>query len=172
MTMNKKLVSIAMIGALATTAACTTDPYTGQKSINKAAIGTLGGAVGGYVLGDLIGGKNDRTAKILGAGIGAVAGAGASVVAGAAGSGAASVVTSGPTGTAGSATAGGVSREGTGAAGAATASMGTAEEAASVASGCSCCYVRNEGRLGVSEGSGHLDSGWFFRGFGTKGTAN
>jgi outer membrane protein OmpA-like peptidoglycan-associated protein len=32
--------------------------------------------VGGYLLGDLIGGKRDRTEKILGAGIGAVAGAG------------------------------------------------------------------------------------------------
>jgi outer membrane protein OmpA-like peptidoglycan-associated protein len=32
--------------------------------------------LGGYLLGDLIGGKQDRTEKILGAGIGAVAGAG------------------------------------------------------------------------------------------------
>jgi outer membrane protein OmpA-like peptidoglycan-associated protein len=32
--------------------------------------------LGGYLLGDLIGGRRDRTEKILGAGIGAVAGAG------------------------------------------------------------------------------------------------
>src|SRR3546814_20782030 len=35
------------------------------------------GALGGYLLGDLIGGKNSRTEEIVGAGIGAVAGAGA-----------------------------------------------------------------------------------------------
>ena len=60
---------------LATTA-CTTDPQTGQRSISKAAIGGIGGALGGYLLGDLVGGRRDRTEKILGAGIGAVAGAG------------------------------------------------------------------------------------------------
>jgi outer membrane protein OmpA-like peptidoglycan-associated protein len=47
-----------------------------NKTISKAALGGLGGALGGYLLGDLIGGKRDRTEKILGAGIGAVAGAG------------------------------------------------------------------------------------------------
>jgi outer membrane protein OmpA-like peptidoglycan-associated protein len=56
--------------------ACVTDPETGKKSISKAAIGGVGGLVGGYLLGDLVGGKRDRTEKILGAGIGAVAGAG------------------------------------------------------------------------------------------------
>jgi outer membrane protein OmpA-like peptidoglycan-associated protein len=60
---------------LATTA-CTTDPNTGQRHISKAAIGGIGGALGGYLLGDLVGGRRDRTEKILGAGIGAVAGAG------------------------------------------------------------------------------------------------
>lgn len=60
---------------LATTA-CTTDPNTGQRTISKAAIGGIGGALGGYLLGDLVGGRHDRTEKILGAGIGAVAGAG------------------------------------------------------------------------------------------------
>lgn len=60
---------------LATTA-CTTDPETGQRNISKAAIGGIGGALGGYLLGDLVGGRRDRTEKILGAGIGAVAGAG------------------------------------------------------------------------------------------------
>ena len=56
--------------------ACVTDPETGNRTISKAAIGGIGGALGGYLIGDLVGGSNDRTAKILGAGIGAVAGAG------------------------------------------------------------------------------------------------
>lgn len=58
------------------TAACTTDPVTGERKISKAAIGGVGGALGGYLLGDIVGGKRDRTEKIVGAGIGAVAGAG------------------------------------------------------------------------------------------------
>ena len=70
-----KLTALAGIGALALTG-CVTDPETGEKRISRAAIGGLGGAVGGYLLGDLIGGKNSRTEEIIGAGIGAVAGAG------------------------------------------------------------------------------------------------
>ena len=64
--------TLAMVGM----AGCVTNPETGNKVISKAAIGGLGGAVGGYFLGDLVGGKRDRTEKIVGAGIGAVAGAG------------------------------------------------------------------------------------------------
>ena len=56
--------------------ACVTDPETGNRTISKAAIGGIGGALGGYLLGDLVGGRRDRTDKILGAGLGAVAGAG------------------------------------------------------------------------------------------------
>jgi outer membrane protein OmpA-like peptidoglycan-associated protein len=70
------LISAALLVAILPLAACVTDPETGKKTISKAAIGGVGGAVGGYLLGDLIGGKRDRTEKILGAGIGAVAGAG------------------------------------------------------------------------------------------------
>jgi len=70
------MMSLAMIGGLLTTAACTTDPETGQRRISKAAIGGVGGALGGYLLGDLVGGRNDRTEKLVGAGIGALAGAG------------------------------------------------------------------------------------------------
>jgi len=70
-----KLAALATISAVALTG-CVTDPETGQKRISNAAIGGLGGALGGYLLGDLIGGKNSRTEEIVGAGIGAVAGAG------------------------------------------------------------------------------------------------
>lgn len=66
----------AGLAAMLTTTACTTDPETGQKRMSKAAIGGIGGALGGYLLGDLVGGRHDRTEKILGAGIGAIAGAG------------------------------------------------------------------------------------------------
>ena len=46
----------------------------GERSLSKAAIGAGAGVVGGYLLGDLVGGRNDRTERILGAGIGAIAG--------------------------------------------------------------------------------------------------
>lgn len=55
-------------------AGCTTDPETGQRRINRTAVGALGGAVGGYLLGDAIGGKRDRTEKLVGVGVGALAG--------------------------------------------------------------------------------------------------
>ena len=58
---------------LATTA-CTTDPYTGQQTINRTAVGIGVGALGGYLLGDVIGGDHDRNAKVIGVGIGALAG--------------------------------------------------------------------------------------------------
>ena len=66
-----KLATLATMSAIALTG-CVTDPNTGEKRISNAAIGALGG----YLLGDLIGGKNSRTEEIVGAGIGAVAGAG------------------------------------------------------------------------------------------------
>ena len=69
------MVTAGLAAMLATTG-CTTDPETGQKRMSKAAIGGIGGALGGYLLGDLVGGRHDRTEKILGAGIGAIAGAG------------------------------------------------------------------------------------------------
>ncbi|MDO9363390.1 MAG: OmpA family protein [Sphingopyxis sp.] len=70
-----KLTILSSISAIVLTG-CVTDPETGQKRISNAAIGGIGGALGGYLLGDLIGGRNSRTEEIVGAGIGAVAGAG------------------------------------------------------------------------------------------------
>jgi len=76
--MNNNSIRIAALAGLSSLAlaACVTDPETGQQRINRAAIGGLGGAVGGYLLGDIVGGRRDRTERIVGAGIGAVAGAG------------------------------------------------------------------------------------------------
>jgi outer membrane protein OmpA-like peptidoglycan-associated protein len=75
MNRNTKIAAALLVIALPVTG-CTTNPDTGERSISKTAIGGIGGALGGYLLGDLIGGRRDRTEKILGAGIGAVAGAG------------------------------------------------------------------------------------------------
>ena len=59
---------------ISTTAACITDPETGDRRVSKAEIGAGVGAVGGYLLGDLIGGRNDRAERLIGAGIGVLAG--------------------------------------------------------------------------------------------------
>lgn len=64
------------LSALMFTTACVTDPDTGQQRVSRAAIGAGIGLAGGYLLGDVIGGRRDRTEKIVGAGIGALAGAG------------------------------------------------------------------------------------------------
>ncbi|WP_230480960.1 OmpA family protein [Sphingomonas sp. Leaf21] len=76
MTKSAKFLTMAALSALVVTSGCTTDPETGERRLSKTAIGGLGGAVGGYLLGDLVGGRHDRTEKILGAGIGGLAGAG------------------------------------------------------------------------------------------------
>jgi outer membrane protein OmpA-like peptidoglycan-associated protein len=70
------MMTMGLVVAMLPLSACVTDPETGNRTISKAAIGGIGGALGGYLLGDLVGGRRDRTEKILGAGIGAVAGAG------------------------------------------------------------------------------------------------
>ncbi len=72
----RKPILLAGLAAFLSTTACTTDPETGERRISRAAIGGIGGAVGGYLLGDLVGGRRDRTEKIVGAGIGGLAGAG------------------------------------------------------------------------------------------------
>jgi len=73
---NNVLFTAFALSALMATSACVTNPETGNRTISKTAIGGLGGLVGGYLLGDIIGGRNDRTAKIIGAGLGGLAGAG------------------------------------------------------------------------------------------------
>lgn len=72
---RQRLLAAAALASLALTSACVTDPETGRQTISKTAIGGIGGALGGYLLGDLVGGRRDRTEKIVGAGIGGLAGA-------------------------------------------------------------------------------------------------
>ena len=57
--------------SLASLSACVTDPNTGERKVSRTAIGGVGGALAGYLLGGVIGGK---TARIVGAGVGGVAG--------------------------------------------------------------------------------------------------
>tara|TARA_A100001391_G_scaffold101953_4_gene67853 strand:+ start:33375 stop:34055 length:681 start_codon:yes stop_codon:yes gene_type:complete len=68
---KKILVASGAALSLLTVSACVTDPNTGQRHVSRTAIGGVGGAGLGYLLGGLIGGK---TARIVGAGIGAAAG--------------------------------------------------------------------------------------------------
>lgn len=72
MRLERKLAAAAILSIGIT--ACTTDPYTGQQRINRTAVGITAGAVGGYLLGDLVGGSSDRTERLIGAGVGAIAG--------------------------------------------------------------------------------------------------
>lgn len=74
MRLNTKASTIAIAAGLAATAACTTNPYTGQREISRTAVGAVLGAGAGYLLGDVVGGRHDRAERIVGAGIGAIAG--------------------------------------------------------------------------------------------------
>ena len=56
---NKAMLGLAL-AATTLTSACVTDPVTGEKRVSRAAIGGGIGAVGGYLLGDLVGGKRGR----------------------------------------------------------------------------------------------------------------
>lgn len=76
MKQKKWAALLAGIAMTTTLGACVTDPVTGQKSVSKAAIGGVLGAGLGYLAGDLIGGRGDRTEKIVGVGVGAVVGGG------------------------------------------------------------------------------------------------
>ncbi len=68
---SRILVSAIASVSLLSLSACVTDPNTGERHVSRTAIGGVGGAGLGYLLGGLIGGK---TARIVGAGIGAAAG--------------------------------------------------------------------------------------------------
>jgi outer membrane protein OmpA-like peptidoglycan-associated protein len=74
MSVSKPIFGAVAAASLMTTAACVTDPDTGERRISRTAIGAGIGAIGGYLAGDLVGGRRDRTEKIVGAGIGAIAG--------------------------------------------------------------------------------------------------
>ena len=74
MRLHAKLTAATMAAAMLATTACTTDPETGQQRLSKTAIGAGIGVLGGYLAGDIVGGRRDRTEKILGAGIGGIAG--------------------------------------------------------------------------------------------------
>jgi outer membrane protein OmpA-like peptidoglycan-associated protein len=71
--MKTKKILVASVASLALlgVSGCVTDPNTGERHVSRTAIGGVGGAGLGYLLGGLIGGK---TARIVGAGIGAAAG--------------------------------------------------------------------------------------------------
>jgi outer membrane protein OmpA-like peptidoglycan-associated protein len=70
----RTLGGLAICATMIAATACTTDPYTGQQRVSKTAVGAAVGAIGGYLLGDVVGGRHDRAERIIGAGIGAVAG--------------------------------------------------------------------------------------------------
>jgi outer membrane protein OmpA-like peptidoglycan-associated protein len=74
MTKFRNLTALAVGGSIMATAACTTNPETGNRVISRTAVGAVLGAGAGYLLGDVIGGRSDRTERIIGAGIGAIAG--------------------------------------------------------------------------------------------------
>ena len=75
MFISRKIAAAALgIGLLTTTAACVTDPETGERRVSRTAIGAVLGGGAGYVLGAVLGGRRDRTERIIGAGIGAIAG--------------------------------------------------------------------------------------------------
>lgn len=74
MPVTKRITFAAATAALLATTACVTDPNTGERRVSRAALGAGIGVVGGYLAGDLVGGRRDRTEKILGAGIGGIAG--------------------------------------------------------------------------------------------------
>ena len=72
MKFSRVVVSSMCAVSLVSLSACVTDPNTGQQKISRTALGGGAGALGGLLLGGLIGGG---TGRIIGAGIGGIAGA-------------------------------------------------------------------------------------------------
>ncbi len=64
---------VAALAALALIAACTTDPYTGERQLSRTAIGAALGAAGGAGIGALAG-RDRAKGALIGAGVGALAG--------------------------------------------------------------------------------------------------
>lgn len=71
----RTLATTAALGALLATGACATPPAPATPRPSDTAIGATGG-IGAYLLGDIIGGRHARTAKIVRANIGGIPGAG------------------------------------------------------------------------------------------------
>ncbi|TPE58825.1 OmpA family protein [Sandaracinobacter neustonicus] len=61
------------MAALLLVSGCSTDPVTGQQTLNRGGKGALVGGLGGALLGGLIGGN---TGALIGAGVGSIAGGG------------------------------------------------------------------------------------------------
>lgn len=74
MKFSRTMTALALSTALVTTSACTTNPETGNRRLSNTGLGAIIGAGAGYLLGDIVGGRNSRTEQIIGAGIGAIAG--------------------------------------------------------------------------------------------------
>jgi len=73
-----KMSTLAAVAASVLLAACTTNPYTGERQAGKAAKGAGIGAIAGAVAGMLTGddSKERKKRALIGAGIGAIAGGG------------------------------------------------------------------------------------------------
>ena len=69
---SRVIISSLCAASLVSLSACVTDPNTGERKVSRTAIGGGVGALGGLLLGGLIGGG---TGRIIGAGIGGIAGA-------------------------------------------------------------------------------------------------
>lgn len=72
--MRTRFLIATALSASLLTGGCMTDPVTGERRVSNTAIGGITGALGGYLLGDIVGGRNDRTEKLVGAGLGGLAG--------------------------------------------------------------------------------------------------
>ncbi|MEA2078918.1 MAG: OmpA family protein [Pseudomonadota bacterium] len=74
----RNFINLISVAALILMQGCTTNPYTGEQQVSKAAIGAGIGATAGAVVGALSGGhsKERRKKALIGAGVGALAGGG------------------------------------------------------------------------------------------------
>ena len=68
--MRNQLMIAALASGMVLTG-CTTDPTTGQQRLNKTAIGTIAGAVGGATISKATGGDNTGRDAAIGAALGA-----------------------------------------------------------------------------------------------------